>query len=995
VPGYEVLGVLGRGGMGVVYRARQVGLDRLVALKMILAGEHAGPEERARFRTEAEAVARLQDPHIVQIFEVGEHEGRPYLALEYADGGSLAPQVAGTPQPPRPAAQLVQTLARALHHAHQRGILHRDLKPANILLQRATTNPTHPTNEQPGGRQRDPGTGTHTPAPPDASDPCASWFTCLPKVTDFGLAKRLDRAGDQTQSGALLGTPSYMAPEQAAGQTRAIGPATDVYGLGATLYELLTGRPPHKGTGVAETLEQVRSQEPVAPRRLQPKVPRDLETVCLKCLHKEPGQRYASALALADDLGRFLAGEPIRARPVGVWGRGLKWARRRPAAAALVAVSVLAGALLVATLALSNLWIAREKQRADENYRLAETRRREAEANLQTAEANLETALDAVERMLTRVGVQHLARAPQTEHVRRKLLEDALSLQLKLLDDNGRDPAVRLRTGRGYRVVADIDEMRGDYDRSQAHYDRAREILEKLVDEAPAVAAYQHQLALVYRNQGKLLYLHRSRHPDAKEAYGRALELLQKLVAEHPGVAQYQADLVRSQSGWCAVVRVLGGYEAAEEVSRQTETLLIRLAADFPGVEDYRYMLAGVYNNRAAGLNRQGRFPEAEGPIRQAVRLYEKPLADSPGVPSYRRDQANSLMILGATLLRIGNPAAAEPFVRQSVKLLGKLAADYPTVVDYQRLLCWGHHQLGQVLRETGRLREAEAAYGLAVEAWRKLVKQYPRAPLHRLNLANSLLRQGGALRDRGRLDDAVKAVSGAGDLYRQHVKEFPEEPEYRQQLAAAYHTLGMVLHRRQDYAEAERAFREALPILERLAAENPAVPTYRRDLANTRAYLGRTLLAHGPSQPAAGLFEQAVASWRELVAGSPDSTDYRNGLASALAAWGDHRAAAREAAELVRVTRDRALGAYPAAGIVAVCATAVLRDGTLPEAERRRLAQAYAGQALDLLRDAVRHGFRGFELLEKDPDFGALRSREEFQKLLAELGESRRPGAK
>jgi tetratricopeptide (TPR) repeat protein len=954
--------------MGVVYRASQVGLNRLVALKMILAGEYAGPEERDRFRREAEAEARLQHPHIVQIYEVGEHDGRPYLALEYADGGSLAQQVAGTPQPARAAAQLVQTLAGALHHAHQRGILHRDLKPANVLLASGGREP--PVEESTGG-----------------SRPPLAHF--LPKVTDFGLAKRLDGPGGQTQSGALLGTPSYMAPEQAAGQARAVGPATDVYGLGAILYELLTGRPPHKGTGVAETLEQVRSQEPVPPSRLRPGVPRDLETVCLKCLHKEPAQRYASAQALADDLQRFLAGEPIRARPVGVWARCLKWAQRRPTAAALVAVSVLGGILLVATLAVSNLWIAREKQRADDNYRLAEARR-------QAAEANLETALDAVERMLTRVGAQQLARAPQTEHVRRKLLEDALGLQLKLLDDNGSDPAVRLRTGRGYRVVADIDEMRGDYDRSQAHYDRAREILEKLVEEAPAVAAHPYQLALVYRNQGKLLYSHRSRHPEAKAAYGRALELLQKLVDDHPDVAQYRADLARSQLGWCYMVQVLGGYEAAEEVSRQTETLLLRLVADFPAAEDYRSMLAGLYNNRGGRLYRQRRLREAEGPFRQAVPLYEKLLADSPDVPGYRRDQANCLMQLGITLVRTGRSSEAEPFLRQSQALLGRLTADFPTALDYQRLLCLTHHQLGLMLRATGRLREAEAAFGLDVEAWRKLEKQYPGAPLHRLNLANGLLRLGDVLCSRGRLDDALKTVSGACDLYRQHVRDLPKEPEYRQQLAAAYHSLGTVRCRRQDYPEAEEAFRQALPILERLAAEDPAVPSYRRDLANTRAYLAKTLLAHGQPQPAARLFEQAVSSWRELVAGSPDSPDYRNGLASTLAERGDHRAAAREAAELQRVTPDRAAGSYAAAGIVAVCATAVTRDGTLPEAKRSQLAQAYAGQALDLLREAVRHGFRGSELLEKDPDFDPLRSREDFQRLLKEAasrGVVGRPG--
>jgi WD40 repeat protein len=296
--------------MGVVYRARQVQLNRLVALKMLLSGAHASPEEVARFKAEAESIARLQHPHIVQIHEVGEAGGCPYLALEYADGGSLADRLRGTPLPAHEAAALMETLTRAVHAAHQAGVVHRDLKPANVLLTADGT----------------------------------------PKVTDFGLAKRLDAATLHTQSGALLGTPDYMAPEQAEGKPA--GPGTDVHALGAVLYQLLTGRPPFVAETPLDTLLRVRLDEPVSPSVLQPKLPRDLVTICLKCLQKAPARRYPSALALADDLRRFLAGEPIQARPVGRLERALKWARRRPAAAALVAVSGVAALALVVGLAL-------------------------------------------------------------------------------------------------------------------------------------------------------------------------------------------------------------------------------------------------------------------------------------------------------------------------------------------------------------------------------------------------------------------------------------------------------------------------------------------------------------------------------------------------------------------------------------------------------------------------------------------------------------------
>jgi tetratricopeptide (TPR) repeat protein len=312
VPGYEVLGLLGRGGMGVVYRARHLGLNRVVALKMVLAGGHAEDAALRRFQAEAVAVARLAHPHIVQVHDFGRHGGVPFFTLELVGGGSLAARVAGQPQAPGDAARLTELLARAVHFAHERGVVHRDLKPANVLLVE----------------------GPETPL-----------SRCTPKVTDFGLAKRLEnQGGEATATGAVMGTPSYMAPEQARGQAKAVGPAADVYALGAVLYELLTGRPPFKAPTAAETLVQVAQDEPVPPSRLQPRLPRDLVTVCLKCLRKEPHRRYASALELAEDLRRFQAGESITARPVGVTERAAKWVRRRPAVAALLAAVLLLAA---------------------------------------------------------------------------------------------------------------------------------------------------------------------------------------------------------------------------------------------------------------------------------------------------------------------------------------------------------------------------------------------------------------------------------------------------------------------------------------------------------------------------------------------------------------------------------------------------------------------------------------------------------------------------
>jgi serine/threonine-protein kinase len=344
VPGYEVEAVLGRGGMGIVYRARHLRLGRLVALKMTLAGSYAGARERERFRREAEVIAALRHANVVQVYDVGDWAGRPYFTMELIEGGSLAQRLAGTPQPARQAAALLATLAEAMHAAHQGGIVHRDLKPANILFT------------------------------PDGT----------PKVTDFGLARRLEGGAELTFSGVPLGTPSYMAPEQARGQSRAVGPAVDVYALGVILYEMLTGRPPFRAETPTETVLQVIHQEPVPPARLNTKVPRDLETICLKCLQKEPHRRYPSAAALADDLRQFGEGRPIQARPLGLPTRTWCWGRRNPAAAALIAT----GLALVGLVIGGGFWLEWERgERRAESVRQEEREARAVEVAVEQASA--------------------------------------------------------------------------------------------------------------------------------------------------------------------------------------------------------------------------------------------------------------------------------------------------------------------------------------------------------------------------------------------------------------------------------------------------------------------------------------------------------------------------------------------------------------------------------------------------------------------------------
>ena len=360
--------------MGVVYKARQRSLNRLVALKMSLDGGHANLEQLARFRIEADAVARLSHSNIVEIHEIGESDGHPFLALELLEGGSLADRIAGTPQPVRQAAELMVTLSRAVHAAHRAGIVHRDLKPANVLFDRDGT----------------------------------------PKITDFGLAKRLEVKGELTAIHQVIGTPSYMAPEQADGRNREIGPAADLYALGAILYNLLTGRPPFHGTA---PLAMVMLADPVSPSRLQPKVPRDLETICLKCLEKEPSRRYADAQALAEDLGRFLADEPIHARRTPAWERVLKWSRRRPTAASMAAFGLIALVGLVAGLLWHDASVRAEARR--EEGRVARLRLEAGDGLLKGREQLARGELDESRVTLTQL-LAELQAEPRLDDLRRR-----------------------------------------------------------------------------------------------------------------------------------------------------------------------------------------------------------------------------------------------------------------------------------------------------------------------------------------------------------------------------------------------------------------------------------------------------------------------------------------------------------------------------------------------------------------------------------------------
>ncbi len=488
-PGFELLRELGRGGMGVVFLARQKNLGRQVALKMILSGGYSSDNERLRFLAEAEAVAAVSHNNIVQIFDLGTHQELPFFALEYCPGGSLAQKLGGNPIAAQEAALLVGTLARAIQAAHAKGIIHRDLKPANILL---------------------------------GADGA-------PKITDFGLARKTESASGLTQSGAIVGTPSYMAPEQAGSRRAAITPATDVYALGAILYECLTGRPPFRAASVMETIQQVLNDDPIPPSKLVPGLPRDLETICLKALRKDPEKRYPSAIELADDLGRYQSGESILARPASKIEKTMKLARRNPVISALTGAGIVAAILIVSVVTLAYLKLQKERNNANEQKEKAERR--------------LDLAIDAVEKMMNRVGGEKWSRIPELLEERRAVMEDAIAVYQQFLEEDSDDPRLRRTSAQALFKIGAAYLTLGELEKSSQAFSESVTLTQGLMSEFPQEPDYRRDYALLLGLVGHISILD-AQFELAQANYRKMVTIAEELLVEFPERADIREVLI-------------------------------------------------------------------------------------------------------------------------------------------------------------------------------------------------------------------------------------------------------------------------------------------------------------------------------------------------------------------------------------------------------------------------------------------------------------------
>jgi tetratricopeptide (TPR) repeat protein len=560
---YELLQEIARGGMGVVYKARQRGLNRLVALKMIRVLPTAGSAEVRRFQGEAEAAANLDHPNVVPIYEMGEYQRQHYFSMKLIEGGSLAGRLPEMVDDPRAAARLLAKVADAIQYAHERGILHRDLKPANILV--------------------------------DARGE--------PHVTDFGLAKRFGADSGLTQSGMIVGTPSYMAPEQACGRKGELTTAADVYSLGAILYEMLTGWPPFRGETPLGTLHQVAQQAPRPPHTINRSVSRDLETICLKCLEKDPQRRYASAGELAGDLRCYVDNKPIRARRPRWWRRPGHGPYRRKWGVALV-VGVLLLFLLLALSAVRTRQVRAEMMAA--------------RAEQQAVEASRQSR-NAVDAFLGQVAADRAKELP-TDH---KLLEQALWFYESLARDGKGVPELTQQTAEALRRIGAIHQRLGNPAKAEEAYRQAMALYETLTARIPGQSTFQADMARLYssmagqlRSNGKLA--------EAERYAQQALALQEKLVSGNPKSSDYRRDLAVTRQTLGALNQTKGRLAEAEQGYRTALAILEKLVAESPSVLEYQSLLADNYTHLGELCAAAGRRAEAEQLSQRALAIRQR-----------------------------------------------------------------------------------------------------------------------------------------------------------------------------------------------------------------------------------------------------------------------------------------------------------------------------------------------------------------------------------
>lgn len=872
LPGYEIIRRIARGGMGVVYEARQHQPNRTVALKMILAGQFASDEEIRRFHQEAESAAGLDHPGIVPIYEVGEHRGQHFYSMGLVAGRTLKQVLADEVLSSRDAASLLHQLALAVSYAHQRGVIHRDLKPANVLVDRENR----------------------------------------PRITDFGLAKRTDRDSQLTGTGDVMGTPGFMPPEQARGES--VTEAADIYSLGAVLYNMLTGRPPFQAASAVETIRLVTDAEAVPPRQLNELIDRDLETICLKCLEKDASRRYATAAELAADLHRYLDGEPIQARPVSRAERAVKWARKRPAITAmmgLVAVVTTAGVAFSAY-----HWNRAVRERDDRTA-----------AQLR-AEANLQKARDAVLTMLTRVGDERLRNVPQMSRLREKLLQDAVRFNKSLLELSD-EPSIRADVADTQLILARIYNMLGQKEQTVAALDSAISMLDALHAEHPEVRPYHTSLIRAHVLAAET-YQGMSEHDRATTACGSVDELIsgiplrqrtdqeRRLVAatqavraashaatgsagsaetayrdalttlatvtpsgrEEPEFRQQQAEVHLALG---VLLSPTQNTEGASEQFAEALTILDRLATESPDERTYQEDYASACFT-VAGFKRDiGEFDEAETLAARALAAREQLASDFPHIPDFRNDAASAMSLLAITLAVSQQTSKAAPFFKRARDESQALLDDFPDVVLFERTLARHEKLLGIFYHNTRDTLKSRTPYNNARERFEDLNRRFPDDPQY---LAETAATYGG-LRNSyfatGEFDESLQWSRKEIDLLKKLRSLEPANYDHVHRLASAYRWRGETFRAQGELDQAETNLITAIELHKLVAEKVPEKAQYQRLLAEAHVMMARYYVEFDDYATAVKLFSEAITIQDALVSRDQEWSEPRDNLVETL----------------------------------------------------------------------------------------------------------------
>jgi serine/threonine-protein kinase len=957
------------GGIGRVWLARDASLGRDVALKE-LRPERAGSRDVwARFLEEAQVTGQLEHPGIVPIYEVGRRpeDRQPFYTMRFVRGRTLGEAIHSYHQKRarkeagsldgRDLLSAFVAVCNTVAYAHSRGVIHRDLKPRNVVLgdygevivldwglaKVLTGGPPIPAEAV-----------ETTDGPPVALD-CAE-------------------AHDPTVQGQVLGTPAYMAPEQAEGRLDQINARTDVYGLGAMLYELLTGRPPFAGQ-TRDVLHQVIHDEPAPPRSLVADVPRALEAVCLKALRKKPADRYGSAKELAGDVQHWLADEPVSACRDSWAVRAGRWGRRhKPLVAAAPALLLAA----VAGLTLGVVLLGREQARTDRAR--------------QEARGHFRRSRDVVDRMMVRFAdsPDGLRDAPGMTELRRQVVEEAQDYYKEFLETDSADPDVRQEAGRAFHLLGRVRRRDGQGDEAEQAFLRARELFAALAAEFPAAGTYRLDLAQCRAQLGSL-YQERKRFREASDEYQAAVDLCTRLTAEAPEDPKPLFQLAASRNDLGTALRD-AGEDAAAEAEYRESLRVAREVAERPGATpEQRSAPAHPRNNLANLYTARTEWAKALTELDAAADVWRRLAKEFPRVPGYRSLLAKVEANRTTPLVGLGRKDDAVKAADASLALRRRLADDFPTVPGYQADLAQAHHSRGVALRDVGKLAEAEQPLQYAVETWGKLAHDLPHLPEYRLRLAIafSTLAQ---LRERlRRLREAEEGFRAAVEECRGLVAGDRSVRPYRSQLANEYNSLASFLINHNRAAEAEGPLGEAIRLWRDLVKEAPEEPAYSSDLGMALANLSFVFFRRQDPPGARRVLEEAAACQERALALAPKNLRYQENAARELGRLadcalnqGDHAAGVAAAEKRLTVPGNRGERYYRLACACGRAIAAAEKDAALPKARRAELIQAYVERAVACLREVKRDEPLLIITATLDKDLAPVRERVDLKAALA-----------